>query len=140
MAPQDLQLLRAESSKSLPALLEAKEHLKHKSPLSVVPDREPRRERVKRVFLESLGLGMTKIEQENGERSDNDTERSPGLGMPEGMARSPKQTSDPDAFVGMKGKFETKLAMTSRMSFFNDRIISPDLMRAMAIREFLFLV
>ncbi|CAO3644525.1 unnamed protein product [Mucor hiemalis] len=112
MSPSQLSLIRAESnnnlfrSKSLESLWQTKDHLSHASPLSVVPDLDKKQSLWRRV----LGIKPT-IKKRMADRAH--------------PIRDQIQTRDSWA--------TTRLAMTSRMTFFNDRIISPDLMRAMAI-------
>lgn len=106
MSPSQLSLIRAESnnnlfrSKSLESLWQTKDHLSHASPLSVVPDLDKKQSLWRRV----LGIKPT-IKKRMADRAH--------------PIRDQIQTRDPWA--------TTRLAMTSRMTFFNDRIISPDL-------------
>ncbi|CAG8718092.1 19040_t:CDS:2, partial [Racocetra fulgida] len=51
MPPTQLSVIRAESSTSIPGVLESKDHLSHKSPLSVVPD--VKRKRWRKSFSRS---------------------------------------------------------------------------------------
>ncbi|KAI8994631.1 Alpha/Beta hydrolase protein [Pilobolus umbonatus] len=112
MSDSQLNLIRAESntslfrSSSLDALWQTKDHLSHASPLSVVPDLEKGQSLWRRI----LGLKPT-VKQRAADRKH--------------PIREKIQTKD--------AWNSSRLAMTSRMSFFNDRIITPDLMRAMAI-------
>ncbi|CAG8551816.1 4959_t:CDS:2 [Funneliformis mosseae] len=111
MAPSQLSVIRAESAHSIPGVLESKDHLRHKSPLSVVPD--VKRKRWRKSF--------------SGPREDERTieERVKYIDGHDVTGNPKEKTSRP--VIG------TRLTMTSRMSFFNDRIINPDMMRAMAI-------
>ncbi|CAG8482507.1 2578_t:CDS:2 [Diversispora eburnea] len=111
MSPSQLSAIRAESTKSIPGVLESKDHLSHKSPLSVVPD-------VKRNRWRKSLAGSTEDERTIEER----------VQVIEGHSVTEHRSDKiPRPVIG------TRLAMTSRMSFFNDRIVNPDLMRAMAI-------
>lgn len=112
MTPSTLSLIRAESttqmirSKSLQSLLESKNHLSHSSPLSVVPDVQKK----PNIFRRTLGP-LTPMEKKSSE---------------EPPIQERVQTKNET-----KAAWETsRLAMTSRMSFFNDRIITPDMVSA----------
>ncbi|CAG8533405.1 7842_t:CDS:2 [Ambispora gerdemannii] len=111
MPQSQLSVIRAESTESIPGVLESKDHLHHKSPLSVVPDVKPKR-RWRRRFS-----GSTDDERPIEER----------VQFIEGQELKPNEEKRRSQIIG------TRLAMTSRMSFFNDRILTPDLMRAMAL-------
>jgi hypothetical protein len=106
MSTSQLSLIRAESntalfrSKSLESIWQTKDHLSHASPLSVVPDLEKKQSLWRRV----LGIKPT-LKQRMADRAH--------------PIRDQIQTKEAWA--------TTRLAMTSRMSFFNDRIITPDL-------------
>ncbi|KAK9767167.1 hypothetical protein K7432_003258 [Basidiobolus ranarum] len=93
MSNTQMSLIRAQSAKSLPSLMEAKNHLSHCSPLAVGPDLERKWSSQKHRAIQERIKVPYKLSTNSG----------------------------------------TRLSMTSRMSFFNDRIITPDLMRAMAI-------
>ncbi|KAI8377567.1 Alpha/Beta hydrolase protein [Radiomyces spectabilis] len=116
MAPSQLSLIRAESksqlfrTESLESLWQSKDHLSHASPLSVVPDIDDQNSLWRRVTnkLYSRKTSATRHSQTIRERVH----------------------SKPPAAVAWES---SRLALTSRMSYFNDRIITPDLMRAMAI-------
>ncbi|KAG9291537.1 hypothetical protein G9A89_021956 [Geosiphon pyriformis] len=111
MPASQLSVIRAESTESIPGVLESKDHLHHKSPLAVVPDVKPRR-RWRKSFSGSIEDDRT-IEER--------------VQIIEGHEVKPGEKKKRSHIIG------TRLAMTSRMSFFNDRILTPDLMRAMAI-------
>ncbi|KAI8372355.1 Alpha/Beta hydrolase protein [Choanephora cucurbitarum] len=112
MSTSQLSLIRAESntdlfrSSSLDSIWQTKDHLSHASPLSVVPDLEKKQS----LWRRALGIKPS--------RQKRVADRAHPI-------RDKIQTKDAWATA--------RLAMTSRMSFFNDRIISPDLLRAMAI-------
>ncbi|ORX99921.1 alpha/beta-hydrolase [Basidiobolus meristosporus CBS 931.73] len=93
MSNSQMDLIRAQSAKSLPSLMEAKNHLGHHSPLAVTPDLERKWSTHKHRAIQERIKVPFKLSSNSG----------------------------------------TRLSMTSRMSFFNDRIITPNLMRAMAI-------
>lgn len=204
MSPENLRILRrGNSSTKLPeGILEAKSHLNHKSPLSVVDDRvkfhegeltsrgmqkqfrksianlpnmmatwkralTPKVERslseVELSFKEN-GPGGSSNEPEEEEEQDQsspfsprDLENEKSLGErvlfhDDELARSNESMSathegalqlgadskdthsnlEPRARAQRKA-FGTHLTMTSRTGFFNDRIISPSMMRCMAI-------
>ncbi|KAG0172585.1 hypothetical protein DFQ28_004882 [Apophysomyces sp. BC1034] len=115
MSPSQLSLIRAQSttklfrSGSLEGLWEAKDHFSHASPLSVVPDLD-------KPSLWQRVLGETSRKK-----------RREGRAKPIGDRVHKFPQTDKNAWAS------SRLAMTSRMGFFNDRIIPPDLMRAMAI-------
>lgn len=111
MSPSQISLMRAESTSSLNAtsmshLLESKDHMRHQSPLSVVPDLEKRS-----LWRRALGL-----EANHAKR---------GTSLEERIKYMPTKSSD--ALDLASATLVPRLAMTSRMSFFNDRIITPDL-------------
>jgi len=203
MSPENLRILRrGNSSSNLPdGILEAKSHLNHKSPLSVVDDRVKHHETeltsrgMKKKFRKSFanlpGMVATwkraltpKVERslsdvelklsedETSNAFDDNRDGSADLG--EELTNSPA-TVDNEKSLGERvlfheeefSKFETSvdagqrtlevpeesspaglalpkarsqrkafgthLTMTSRTGFFNDRIISPSMMRCMAI-------
>lgn len=109
MSSSQLSLIRAESntslfrSKSLDAIWQTKDHLNHASPLSVVPDLEKKQSLWRRI----LGIKPT-LKQRMADRVH--------------PIRDHIQTKEVWA--------TSRLAMTSRMSFFNDRIITPDIVSA----------
>lgn len=113
MPSEQLDLIRAGSVQSMPGLLASKDHLSHKSPLAVVPDKQHR-------FRKHLN---TSIEDTITHRGKGTV---PGPNSP-ALASNGEKSTKTGHILG------TRLAMTSRMSFFEDRMISPDLMRAMAI-------
>lgn len=106
MSSSQLSLIRAESnttlfrSSSLDSLWQTKDHLSHVSPLSVVPDLEKKQS----LWRRALGLKPT-LKQRMADRAH--------------PIRDQIQTKEAWATA--------RLAMTSRMSFFNDRVITPDL-------------
>jgi hypothetical protein len=111
MPASQISLMRAESSTSLNAttlshLLESKDHMRHQSPLSVEPDLEKRS-----LWRRALGL-----EANHAKR---------GTSLEERIKFMPTQ----DSMNVSSTALVPRLAMTSRMSFFNDRIITPDLVR-----------
>ncbi|CAO3646911.1 unnamed protein product [Cunninghamella echinulata] len=118
MSPNQLQLIRAESktqlfrSGSLETLWQTKDHFSHVSPLSVVPDTE-KPSLWRRAYNSTLS---------NNKRPKLQYSRDPSI-----RERVQQLDYDKSAWAS------SRLAMTSRMSFFNDRIITPDMMRAMAI-------
>ncbi|CAO3629058.1 unnamed protein product [Cunninghamella blakesleeana] len=120
MTPKQLSLIRAESktqlfrSGSLETLWQTKDHFSHASPLSVVPDTE-------KPSLWRRAYNST-ISNNNSGRSKLQYSRDLSI-----RERVQQLDYDKSAWAS------SRLAMTSRMSFFNDRIITPDMMRAMAI-------
>jgi hypothetical protein len=115
MSPSQISLMRAESTTSLSGktithLLESKDHMRHQSPLSVEPDLEK-----KSLWRRAFGL-----EANHAKR---------GTSLEERIKFMPSMTDlngDNTTTMSSTG-FVPRLAMTSRMSFFNDRIIHPGL-------------
>ncbi len=114
MSPSQMSLIRAESntslfrSSSLETLWQTKDHLSHKSPLSVVPDLEKKQS----LWRRALGIKPT-LKQRMADRAH--------------PIRDQIQTKDTWATA--------RIAMTSRMTFFNDRVITPDLVRMQRFME-----
>lgn len=111
MTPFQLSLIRSESttsmirSKSLQSLLDSKDHLSHASPLSVVPD-------VDKTAAWKRAFGLTPVEKTNSGKEQ------------------PAIRERVHHYHKVKSAWETsRLAMTSRMSFFNDRIITAEMVR-----------
>lgn len=126
-------LLKASAStKQIPGIenvIESKEHMRHKSPLSVVPDvKQPRTRKPSWRRLSLPGrteFGLTPLSQSEVLESQV-------------LAEDQRSDGESDAFDSSsksapRAPINTRLAMTSRMCFFNDRILTPDLMRAMSI-------
>ncbi|PLW17512.1 hypothetical protein PCANC_08016 [Puccinia coronata f. sp. avenae] len=202
MSPENLRILRrGKSSANLPdGILEAKSHLNHKSPLSVVDDRvkhhdgELTSRGMKRKFRKSIAnlpgmvatwkraltpsverslsdveLRISEIETTNefDKNQDGSTElgeematsppivdneksleervlfheeqfsRSEDSVEPEQRTLEIPESKEADLALpkarAQRKAFGTHLTMTSRTGFFNDRIISPSMMRCMAI-------
>ncbi|KZT58886.1 alpha/beta-hydrolase [Calocera cornea HHB12733] len=184
MSPAHLRVLREEqSSGHIPGLEEQKNHLQHRSPLSVVKDERTHRRRKSwrdaLAFRPGPGLTMTRgsapgagagqegakkpvhaqvrrarAEQEmegsyaadteeegTGTGTGNDTpedERSIQARIKVPPKDAPGGNEEAEGERKEKKKVKrvpigTRLTMTSRTGFFQDRIISPSMMRAMAI-------
>ncbi|KAI9317221.1 Alpha/Beta hydrolase protein, partial [Dichotomocladium elegans] len=119
MTPSQLSLIRSEStnkmirSKSFLSLLDSKDHLSHVSPLSVVPDVEKKSSVWKRT------LGLTPMAQDSRNEEEDKKQR---------IRDRVREISH------VKTAWETsRVAMTSRMSFFSDRVLTFEMMRALAI-------
>lgn len=114
MSPNQLQLIRAESktqlfrSGSLETLWQTKDHFSHVSPLSVVPDTE-KPSLWRRAYNSAIS---------NNKRPKLQYSRDPSI-----RERVQQLDYDKSAWAS------SRLAMTSRMSFFNDRIITPDMVK-----------
>ncbi|KAI8086082.1 Alpha/Beta hydrolase protein [Halteromyces radiatus] len=128
MSPDQLSLIRAESktqlfrSSSLESLWQTKDHFSHASPLSVVPD------------IEKTSLWRRALDNLNITNKSKTLPTASGSSLSSTSGRDPsirERVHQPSVDKHAWGS--SRLAMTSRMSFFNDRIISPDMMRAMAI-------
>ncbi|OZJ03757.1 hypothetical protein BZG36_03058 [Bifiguratus adelaidae] len=127
MSPAQLTLMRTESSqnlKGMEAVMATKDHLRHKSPLSVVPD-------VEKPSLYRRGMQVLFGSKEPKRKIPEQTIATVLSRASKSMVGIAESASAKAA--GETQRIVPRLAMTSRMSFFNDRIIGPDLMRAMAI-------
>ncbi|KAM0752725.1 alpha/beta-hydrolase [Meredithblackwellia eburnea MCA 4105] len=147
MPASDLHVLRQESHSNVAGLLRGKDHLEHKSPLSVVEDVE--RPKMRRRRTSSWGLTLARSsaalsasgyegEDEVEEKDKSLSERVVFWNADGGQRQKELQEQADQAgkVVAAKiaeGPLETRLAMTSRSAFFNDRIISPAMCRAMAL-------
>lgn len=178
MPASDLKVLRQDSSADVQGLLRGKDHLDHKSPLSVVADEETdtkrrgRKRDVAREWGRRLSGGGTTSgrtssssrEKAKGKEKESERDKTrqygaeqvsefqrPPLGSEETKPLSErvlawtasandlrqKELQVVKDEVGKKveaemigqGPLETRLAMTSRTAFFNDRIISPPMVR-----------
>ncbi|KAM0791553.1 hypothetical protein ACM66B_006001 [Microbotryomycetes sp. NB124-2] len=169
MPSSDLKVLRSESSANIQGLLRGKDHLEHRSPLSVVED-VVTRPRIRRRRTASWGKtltrslstsparlfrstaeGLNNVEAGEDRAEDGDDEDDSAvpnedkavsdrvLYWDDRHQQTQKQLQEEADKAGKKvlakakQPLETKLAMTSRTAFFNDRIISPPMCRAMAL-------
>lgn len=110
MNADHLRLLRQESAGDLGVLSSRRHHERRKSVLQVYPDGESQSLKLtdlKNQAQESINLGQRKSKPGHVRSASADRNKERPLG--------------------------TRVAMTSRVSFFQDRIISPDMMRAMAL-------
>ncbi|KZO95543.1 alpha/beta-hydrolase [Calocera viscosa TUFC12733] len=179
MTPAHLRVLREEqSSGNIPGLEEQKNHLNHRSPLSVIKDERAHRRRKSwrdALAFRQPGMRMSKASaaatatggaaqeekkpvhavvrraraeahemeghaadtEEEGTGGDTPEDERPIQARIKVPAKDAPGEQEPD-----KGKEKrkvkrapigTRLTMTSRTGFFQDRIISPSMMRAMAI-------
>lgn len=149
MSATNLRVLRQESSANIAAILRDKEHLSHRSPLSIVADVERPRVRRRRSSW-GRSFVSSKAAAIDGEYGDDESE-NPYLPREEkdktlservlffDASNAAKQAELQDlanaagqvvlAKAAAKGPLETRLAMTSRTAFFSDRIISPPMVR-----------
>ena len=140
MPSSDLRVLRQESHSDVAGILRGKEHHEHRSPLSVVEDRpaRPRHSRTKswgsslaRGIGMSPGRGKTDDEDEPWKDEDKSLSERVVFWDPatqqkqEELQKVKDQVGKEVVLAASKAPLETKLAMTSRTAFFNDRIISP---------------
>ncbi|KAK4047127.1 hypothetical protein OIV83_005579 [Microbotryomycetes sp. JL201] len=165
MPSSDLKVLRSESSANIQGLLRGKDHLEHRSPLSVVED-VVTRPKIRRRRTASWGKSLTRnlstsparlfrstAEGLNNAEAGEDGDDEDDSGVPEedktvservvfwdGKHQQTQKQLQAEAdragqkvLAKAKQPLETKLAMTSRTAFFNDRIISPPMCRAMAL-------
>lgn len=111
MSAEHLRLLRQESANDLGVLSSKRHHERRKSVLQVYPDNE------------SQSLKLSELKSQAQASVNNDHKRA----ARKGHSRSASADRNHERPLG------TRVAMTSRVSFFQDRIISPDMMRAMAL-------
>ncbi|KAL1921874.1 uncharacterized protein VTP21DRAFT_10516 [Calcarisporiella thermophila] len=122
-----MSLMRAQSNKSMVNLFQAKDHFRHKSPLSVVPDVKPYH-RKSRLAPEDLTMSRISKDDDSSDEAIEDVVRSGGQGMStEGIAHWDGAT------VSSEITLDTRLAMTSKMCYFDDRILYASLVRALTI-------
>jgi hypothetical protein len=153
MTPQDLQVLRVEqSSGNLAGIMEGKDHMRHKSPLSVVSDTQKKKSvpdikddlSRKSSWQRSLS---GRLRQFSGERAGSRSTNSFNLdGRREEEKSLRERVKTPAEEVSMEALQQelraaaaeaqeeeennrlpigTRLTMTSRTGYFQDRIISP---------------
>lgn len=147
MSAANLQVLRSESSANIASILRDKDHLEHRSPLSVVADVvRPRVRRRRSSWGRTFVTGKPSAAEE--EFGDDEAEFSdpflPKAEQDKSMservvywdatnAQNQVELANQVTAAGekvlakavRKGPLETRLAMTSRTAFFSDRIISP---------------
>lgn len=111
MNAEHLRLLRQESAGDIGVLNSKRHHERRKSVLQVFPD----------SISQSMKLSDLK----------NEAQESINKGQRKSMSSNHKRSASADR--NKERPLGTRVAMTSRVSFFQDRIISPDMMRAMAL-------
>ncbi|KAI7860993.1 Alpha/Beta hydrolase protein [Circinella umbellata] len=132
MTPNQLSVLRSQStnqmirSKSLQSLLDTKDHLSHSSPLSMVPD-------VEKASLWRRALGMTPTTTTTTTKTNKNTLPVPEIKTDYSIQNQSIVDHMQDMSQVQDAWGSARTAMTSRMCYFNDRIITADMMRAMAI-------
>jgi len=146
MTPQDLQVLRTEqSTRNIPGIIEGKDHMRHKSPLSVVDDSArprptPSTDPLSRKSSWHRSLsGRFKSSRSVAGGMDVDTRRDEEKTLRE-RVKTPVQEISLEALQqelqvaaaqaieqkeSHKEPIGTRLTMTSRTGYFQDRIISP---------------
>lgn len=159
MTPRDLQTLRTEQSeRNIPGIIEGKDHMRHKSPLSVVSDTETKKRDSNTGSLSrnpSWHRSLSgKIRGLSGERSRG---KIPGMRGEDARREEEKslrervKTPFEEKSLEMLQKelmvaaaeaeeeeeqnrapIGTRLTMTSRTGYFLDRIISPTMVREIA--------
>lgn len=112
MSADHLRLLRQESASDLTVLHSKRHHERRKSVLQVYPDQQ------------SQSMKLSELKSQAQASINKDQQRSVSRS---GHKRTASASRDQERPLG------TRVAMTSRVSFFQDRIISPDMMRAMAL-------
>lgn len=148
MTPDHLRTLRTEQSTSnIPGLEEGKDHMRHRSPLAVVDDREPTSPRIgrtkswkksiMRLASTSTGslLGLTTTDDEAEEQAEADKSLQDRVKTPfqeksmESLQRElQRAVNSAEKKEGqIKAPIGTRLTMTSRTGYFQDRIISPSM-------------
>ncbi|SCV72025.1 BQ2448_4719 [Microbotryum intermedium] len=162
MPSSDVKVLRQQSSGNIADLLRGKDHLDRRSPLSVVEDVDrPRPRRIRSAAslwarklsgtsparLLGAGRGLSKGHEGNNEDDENDDTEieakdkslSDRIVFWNDEAKQAELQAKADSLGkevienAHKAPIQTRLAMTSRTAFFNDRIISPSMCRAMAL-------
>ncbi|KDQ21282.1 hypothetical protein BOTBODRAFT_25703 [Botryobasidium botryosum FD-172 SS1] len=143
MSESQMRVMRAEqSSGHIPGVVaEQKDHYAHKSPLAVVPDVAPRRRRTR---TGSWGRSLSQAWKARSGSGGG----SGGAGEPiearvryteEERSRQQAELYEADTrerdrrAASGKVPIGTRIAMTSRVGYFQDRIIGQSMMRAMAI-------
>jgi hypothetical protein len=154
MTPQNLQVLRSEqSSRHIPGILEGKDHMRHKSPLSVVDDSGQQRKSKgssdalsrksswHRSFSgrfrsssgsRSIGDGMDIDRRRDEEKTLRERVKTPVEEISLEALQQELQVADAQAIEHKENNKEpigTRLTMTSRTGYFQDRIISPTMVR-----------
>lgn len=117
MNAEHLRLLRQESAGDLKVLHSKKHHERRKSVLQVYPDQMP----------QSLKLSDLQSQAQAQAQAQESVTREQRRSFKPSHKRSASANRNQERPLG------TRVAMTSRVSFFQDRIISPDMMRAMAL-------
>ncbi|BFZ54670.1 hypothetical protein PYCC9005_001707 [Savitreella phatthalungensis] len=149
MTADHLRLLRQESTADM--LDSKKHHERRRSVLQVYPDERGRERGPRAMKLTDLkkavnGLSMTRSRPTTPHDSrpgspapdtpNMRTTTSAGSGATTPVARKKPEMPRRQSSIGARAAdrpLGTRLAMTSRVSFFADRIITPDMMRAMAL-------
>ncbi|KIJ49651.1 hypothetical protein M422DRAFT_74669 [Sphaerobolus stellatus SS14] len=150
MSPANLRVMRAEqSTTNLAGLAEQKDHFSHKSPLSVVNDVRRWRKRGKsssslentraslfrrksNPFTDAMrgeGDGNIADEEDAEEEEEEEVQERDKPISKRVMFSEFNQVHEPEG----KPVIGTRLTMTSRTGYFQDRVISPSMMHAMAI-------
>lgn len=150
MTPQDLQVLRTEqSSRNIPGIMEGKDHMRHKSPLSVVDDSGQRKPpntadplSRKSSWHRSLS-GRFRSSASSRSAFDVDARKEEDKTLRE-RVKTPVEEISLEALQQElqvaaaeaqeekeheKMTLGTRLTMTSRTGYFQDRIISPTMVR-----------
>lgn len=161
MSTDNLKVLRSESSGNISAVLKDREHLEHRSPLSVVADIERPRMKKKRMswsrsfsnlprqslpMSQSVTGSINEKDQSEDDGADERDEQDKSLSERVVFWDSSQEATQAQlletanrvgqevlAKAAMRGPLETRLAMTSRTAFFNDRIISPPMVRLISL-------
>ena len=127
MTPAQFSVLRSQSttqmirSKSLKSLLDTKDHLSHSSPLSMVPD-------VENASLWRRALGMTSTTS-NATKKNTGNDSNPAAQRPTLVRKKSIVDHIQDMSQVQDAWGSARIAMTSRMCYFNDRIITADMVR-----------
>ncbi|KAI9298606.1 alpha/beta-hydrolase [Neoconidiobolus thromboides FSU 785] len=131
MNSAQVNIFRSQSVKSLTSLLEAKNHYKHKSPLSTIRDTESSWRNKHYPSIEE------QIRRQSYASKLNELLKKENIQAPQ-VETSGLNKAQTVKFDQNRGSITARskhypLTMTSRMTFFNDRVLTPDLMRSMAI-------
>ena len=146
MTPQDLQVLRTEqSTRNIPGIIEGKDHMRHKSPLSVVDDSArprptPSTDPLSRKSSwhrslsgrfkssRSVAGGMDVDNRRDEEKTLRERVKTPVQEISLEALQQELQVAAAQAIEQKESHKEpigTRLTMTSRTGYFQDRIISP---------------
>ncbi|CAE6403208.1 unnamed protein product [Rhizoctonia solani] len=136
MAPGHLKVLRSQVSQGhIPGIEEMKDHFSGSSPLDVAgsTDRGQKSWTGESVKGWTEGMGRLPSRPASPVRKKTTPLGSPTIGRRVKLWEEPELMNDIKPQAPTRKTIGTRLTMASRTGFFQDRIISPSMMRAMAI-------